>query len=151
MTTSNVFQKSSATTAIPVTITEDKNRWVDMHLQAVLSTLPIEVQKFAELHEIKTTLNRSIEYSSGLNKRLEVVESYLSEMLKSNLYKFDSSIQEYERRIKTLEDKLNKLLTVIEPSEVALQLTSDKQEIRKMAEEIMDLKRALVSGVANVK
>jgi predicted nucleic acid-binding Zn-ribbon protein len=151
MTTSNIFQKSSAGTTIPATLTEDKNRWVDMHLQATLNTLPVEVQKFAELHEIKTTLNRSIEYSSGLNKRLEAVESYLSEMLKSNLYTFDYAAQEYERRIKTLEDKLNKLLTVIEPSEVALQLTSDKQEIRKMAEEIMDLKRALVSGVANVK
>jgi hypothetical protein len=141
------FNRTHSDAPLPATLVEDTNRWVSMNLQATLSTLPIEVQKFAELHEIKTAINSTTKYSASLNKRLEEVENYLSGPLKYVLDRFDL----YEERIKALEDKLSKLLTVIEPSEVALQLTSDKHEIRKMAEEIMDLKRALISGVANVK
>lgn len=106
---------------------------------AGIKDIPNELKPYLEMLELKQYVQKLLEYIKGLNERLEHTEQFLT------THDFEQKIQSLDHRVQLLEQKMEKVLT--HPNDLALQLTSDKAEIRRLAEEVVKVKQAI--GVAS--
>ena len=101
--------------------------------------VPNELKPYLELLELRQYTQTLLEYTKGLEQRLEHVEQFLA------THDFELEIQSLKSRSQGLEASVEKMLTPSE--EIALKLTSEKEEVRRLGEEISKIKQAM--GVTN--
>lgn len=118
---------------------DTNNEHRNVSLTNSISSFPKELRHLVELEEVKKYSKELLEYVKGVNDRLDHVEQFLSSQ------DFELKIQTLGQRVLLLEQKMEKVLT--HPNDLALQLTSDKEEIRRLAEEVVKVKQAI--GVAS--
>lgn len=97
-----------------------------------LRELPFEIRSYIQAQKLELSLKETQQNIDLLHSRITEIENFLSGSL--------------EVRLDKMETLLKKMLT---PShELALGMTSDKEEIRRITDEIINIKRSM--GAPNV-
>ena len=102
------------------------------HESRPLKDYPPEIRSFIEIQELKNILGTTTNNIDQLLHRIKTIENFLSSELENRLYNMEQLIQ--------------KMLTPTE--ELALRMTSDKEEVRKIADEVVQIKKAMGFGNA---
>lgn len=133
------FSKKYTDKNLPNQLDTGSNQHRHVHISDQLNNFPPELRPTIEIMEVKQSFNKLLEYIRTIHDRLDHVEIFL------NMADFEQKILTLEQRAHNLEQKMDKVLT--HPNDLALQLTSDKAEVRRIAEEVVKIKQAI--GVAS--